>query len=164
MPPVRPDETQDAARAKVRALLRLRRPAKGAQKWLAEAANVGYGTINNWLGGRQNMGSESLSAIAKVLGVSVEHLFYNAPDEQVAAPAQAPEDWREQLREIERYIRSIEDPVERVATIRRLLAVTRERVEAYERRVDVARAAGRVDAGAAPAPGVRPGRPGRAVK
>lgn len=26
----------------------------------------------------------------------------------------APEDWREQIREIERYVRSIEDPVERL--------------------------------------------------
>jgi len=163
---VRPDETQDAARAKVRALLRLRRPAKGAQKWLAEAANVGYGTINNWLGGRQNMGSESLGAIAKVLGVSVEHLFYNAPDEKAGAvvPPPGQEDWRESIREIERYVRSIEDPIERLATVRRLLAIARANVEGYERGGDRAAAPGRAEAGDAPAPGVRAGRAGRAVK
>lgn len=154
------------ARANVRAMLRSRRPARGAQKWLVDEANIGYNTLSNWLNGRQNMGAQTLGAIAKVFGVSVEHLFYNAPDEKAGAvvPPPGQEDWRESIREIERYVRSIEDPIERLATVRRLLAIARANVEDYERGVDRAAAPGRAEAGDAPAPGVRPGRAGRAVK
>lgn len=163
---MRPDESQDVARANVRAMLRNRRPARGGQKWLAHEANIGYNTLNHWLGGHQDMGAQTLGAIAKVFGVSVEHLFYNAPDEKAGAvvPPPGQEDWRESIREIERYVRSIEDPIERLATVRRLLAIARANVEDYERGVDRASAPGRAQAGDAPAPGVRPSRAGRAVK
>lgn len=124
------------ARANVRAMLRNRRPARGGQKWLAHEANIGYNTLNHWLGGHQDMGAQTLSAIAKVFGVSVEHLFYNTPDEPETAQPQGEGDWQGAIREVERYVRSITDPERRDAVALRLRAVALGEVEAFERDLD----------------------------
>lgn len=108
-------------------------------KGLADVSGMAASTLYNWLRATdpESLGDKSIAKIAETLGVTVEQLFYNAPHEQAGGPPLAPqEDWREQIREIERYVRSIEDPVERLATIRRLLAIARTDVEVWERSVD----------------------------
>lgn len=134
-------------------------------KRLAEQTGISPSTIYNWLrdSAPENLGRASLAKVGDVFGLTVEQLFYNEPHEQAGAPPQAPEDWREQIREIERYVRSIEDPLERLATVRRLLSIARTDVEVYERSLERGAGARTAGPGAAPAPGARPGRHGRTV-
>ena len=141
---------------------RLRMDRRLRWRELAGMAGVSEASLYNLNRGKP-VSDLVLAGVAQAFGTDLEHLFYNAPDEPAQTEPQAPEDWREQLREIERNIRSIEDPIERLDTIRRLLAVTREYVGAYERRIEVSRASGRADAGIVPTPGSHPRRPGRAV-
>ena len=154
---------QEAARQNYRELLVM----KGmTTKEVAEAVGVVPATIYNWLrvGNPTDLGIPTVGRIAKVLGVELEQMFYYNPShEQAGAPPQAPEDWREQIREIERYVRSIEDPVERLATVRRLLSIARTDVEVYERSLERGAGPRAAGPGAAPAPGARPGRHGRTV-
>lgn len=155
---------QEAARQIYRELLVMRGMTT---KEVAEAVGVVPATIYNWLrvGNPTDLGIPTIGRIAKVLGVELEHMFYyNPPHEQAGAPPQAPEDWREQIREIERYVRSIEDPVERLATVRRLLSIARTDVEVYERSLERGADARAAAPGAAPAPGTTRGRFGRQVK
>lgn len=129
-------EEQDAARATVRRWMWKQRPRRGAQKQLAEMANVGYTTISHWLGGRHRLGMESLAQIAAALDLEVEQLFYNPPDEAEPEPhndSKAEEDWRETVREVERYVRSIQDPERRLAVALRIRAVALGEVKDYER-------------------------------
>lgn len=157
MATVWPEGSQDPARRFVREALGKRRPRKGGQRWLADAANVGYGTLNNWLGGRQNMGTNSLESIAKVLGVTIEQMFYNGPDDP--EPETIPEEWQTAVREIERFVRSITDPVRRESVAMRLRAVALGEVEAFERDETRRAGAGRHSGGAEVAPRPNSGRP-----
>lgn len=93
-----------------------------------------------------------MSAIATVLGVSVEHLFYNAPDEPAATEPEEGEDWRAAIREVERYVRSITDPERRAAVALRLRAVALGEVEEFEREFDRRSSPGRHPGGTASKP------------
>ncbi len=97
---------QDAARQNYRDLAKY---AGLTTKEIAERSGVSVGTLYNWLkeSGPTNLGTVALSKVAETLGVKIEQLFYNPPHEQAGAPPQAPEDWREQIREIERAVRKI---------------------------------------------------------
>ena len=157
------ERDQNVARENVRWLAR----ARGMTlKGLADVSGIAASTLYNWLRATdpESLGEKSIAKIAETLSVSTEHLFYTGAHEQAGAPPQAPEDWREQIREIERYVRSIENPIERLATVRRLLAIARTDVEVYERSLDRGADARAAAPGAAPAPGTTRGRFGRQVK
>ena len=156
------ERDQNVARENVRWLAR----ARGMTlKGLADVSGIAASTLYNWLRATdpETLGDKSSAKLAETLSVAVEQLFYNAPHEQAGGPPQIPEDWREQIREIERYVRSIEDPAERLATVRRLLSIARTDVEVWERSRDRGADARAAAPGAGPAPGARPGRHGRSV-
>lgn len=156
------ERDQNVARENVRRLTRLR---GWSLKELAEAAGLSASSVYNWSKTNEpnELGPKAINAIAEALEVLPEHLFYNPPHEQAGAPPQAPEDWREQIREIERYVRSIESPAERLATVKRLLAIAKTDVEVWERSLDERTSAGRAGDSPKPAPGTNRGRHGRPV-
>lgn len=156
------ERDQNVARENVRWLAR----ARGMTlKGLADVSGIAASTLYNWLRATdpETLGDKSIAKLAETLSVAVEQLFYNAPHEQAGAPPQAPEDWREQIREIERYVRSIESPAERLATVKRLLAIAKTDVEVWERSLDERTSAGRAGDSPKPAPGTNRGRHGRPV-
>ena len=137
-------------------------------KDLAERAGLSASAVYNWQkrGSATELGPKALASVAKALNVPIEQLFYNAGDAPPTppTPTETPpsgEDWRAGILTIERYIRSIEDPAERIATVRRLLAIAESDVAAYERSSDRSRANRAADPGTGPTPRTPASRPRR---
>ena len=80
---------------------------------LAARADVSEASLYNLSRG-QPVSDLVLAQVAQVFGLELEQLFYNPPDEKrpESYPSET-DDWQATVRDVERYVRSITDPVQR---------------------------------------------------
>jgi len=103
-----------------------------SQKELASKASVNKNTIGNILANKGALPA-TVGSIAMALGIDVEQLFYydSANHDKAAQTPQGK--WKENLRDIERYVRSLgDDPQYQYEESERLLAEARYGVERFE--------------------------------
>lgn len=119
---------------------------------LAARADVSENALHNLNRGRP-VSDLVLARVALVFGLELEQLFYNQPDEKRSdAFHDETDDWQATVRDVERYVRSITDPVQRAQAARHLLAVARGEVEAFERGAERREVSGRAEGDAAASP------------
>ena len=103
-------EQLSIARARIN---RLRMSHRLRWRDLAERAGVSEASLYNLSRG-QPVSDLVLAQVAQVFGLELEQLFYNPPDEKrpESYPSET-DDWQATVRDVERYVRSITDPVQR---------------------------------------------------
>lgn len=100
-------------------------------KALADAAGVAMSTLYNWQreSAPTTLGPGALAAIAEVLEVPVEHLFYNATH----GPPPEEESRARILRQIDAILGALDDPAEQDRAGALILATLRAFQDGYER-------------------------------
>lgn len=122
---------EQTARDNVKRLARIRGLTIKA---LAEAAGLSSSTLYNWLkeSNPNNLGPAAFDAIAEVLEVRVEHLFYTEPHEKTGSTEEQAR--ARALRQIDDLLAGIDDPEEQARAANIIIATLRAARDEFERR------------------------------